>query len=122
VQKQQGVDEKITEEDGVGVVSVTFQRSDGSTVDISVTYSWQQNISTRRSIAALICSRIRARLLDNQLPENWCKCYGSWVVMTHTPKGVGWNTGTNDNPKVSPPGADHNSTHTETKTTDKNGQ
>lgn len=122
VQDQQGLDDPVSDADGVDILSVTFQRADGTTVDISILWSWQRGVSTRRSIAKQIETRLRNALRNRELPEEWATQAGGKVILTNTPKGVGKNQGTPKKPIVSPSGADHNSLHLEIRTTDKDGK
>ncbi|MEZ5967283.1 MAG: hypothetical protein R3F56_25830 [Planctomycetota bacterium] len=122
VQDQSPVGEPVSDADGVDLLSVTFQRSDGSLVNIPILWSWERGVSTRESIALQIATKLKRALRYYELPEEWVTTAGSIVVLTNTPKGVGKNTGTPDKPVLSPPNADHNDLHLEITTTDKDGK
>lgn len=122
VQDQAPLDAAVSDPDGQGSVSITVQRPNGTTVDITVNWSWRRGVSTRRSIAEQIARDLKEQLRQQELPQDWVTQAGGKVIVTNTPKGVGKNQGTPKKPEVSPPGADRNSLHLETRTTDKDGK
>lgn len=122
VQDQSPIDAPVSDADGVDLLSVTFQRPDGSLVNIPILWSWERGVSTRKSIAEQIAAKLKRALRYYELPEEWVTTAGAAVILTNTPKGVGKNTGTPDKPILSPPDADHNDLHLEITTTDKDGK
>jgi hypothetical protein len=120
-----GVDKPMVNEttaDAKVEVDVTVQKPDGTTVDIHVESVIVNNQTTRRQLAADLAAKLKAKLAQQELPQDLVEHHGAGVTVRKTPKGVGKNKGTPDKPVKSPATATNNHGHVETTTTDDKGK